>query len=263
MTNTKTWTLPNRHTTPPRFRSISSPTTPCFTPRSHSSSPLRKTPSPIRKDVKQRSSASLSLFGSFVRSLKVKNKKGRTSPGRSGLGISLGLRMGRATRGSPLLGRMQSLPGINTNHSPRRTGQWEEMRLSPPQRERTRMIEERRRRWEARQGKGKPMASDDGEGEGDDEGGLGPAQYLFTSRSRTSLGSGVSSILNPFKTPPATPMAIDGDEEMHMDEPPLSPVGNSPDSAKSQRRRRAERSRMKSLQILGPEACGAVADGWE
>jgi hypothetical protein len=73
------------------------------------------------------------------------------------------------------------------------------------------------------------------------------AQYLMTTRGN-----------NPFRTPPQTPLNADIDMGPS---PPLSPMDNSPESLRGCRRER--RSQMKSLQILGPEACGAVVDQWK
>lgn len=221
--------------TPPRFlnqdpfpqtlRFNGSPSLLFHTP-SPRRSPLKKSPSPLAKNVKRRSSASTSLFGSFVRSMKIKPKKGGKSPRRSGS-----------------IFRMRSMPGIS---------RWAEI---SPKRERHRLIDERRKQ---RATGGSPRRVDDAmtvdnQSEcGDEDMELGPAQFLpamWHAGSRNSL--------DPFKTPPCTPT----EDVYGTVDAPLLYVDNTPDSMRS--RKRAERSRMKSLQILGPEASGAVREKWE
>ncbi|KAG6889547.1 hypothetical protein C0995_016674 [Termitomyces sp. Mi166 len=73
-----------------------------------------------------------------------------------------------------------------------------------------------------------------------------PTQYLYYDVSE-----------NPFATPPCTPatplspMMLDNDVET---------PASSPDSTKSRKRRAVERSRMKTLQFLGPEAHMAISE---
>lgn len=92
---------------------------------------------------------------------------------------------------------------------------------------------------------------------------LGAEQNLNTMHDEAELMDDLAQYLtmargnNPFRTPPQTP--VDADIDM-APSPPLSSVGNSPESLRSGRRER--RSQMKSLQILGPEACAAVVDKW-
>ena len=186
------------------------------------------------------------------------------------------------------------MPGLDTLSS----GGWEPIRsfYISPRRERERMIEERRRRQAAKERTGIVVSPDGGmtalgcdvdcslAGEGDDEmdPNAGSAQYLYIPTRRASIGgspiltprSASSLHVDPFCTPPCSPRMGPPNDDISaafgvsesMDRlrsatssAPLSAVDNSMD-AETMRRKRAERSRMKSLQILGPEAAGAIGD---
>ena len=238
-----------------------------------------RSPHKSREGGKHRSPTSLSLLGSLVRALKVKPHK----------------KSHQTNASSPLLKGRRSLPGLDTF----RTGGWEPVRsvYTSPRCERERMIEEWRHRQAAKErtsvvvppgGVGMMALDRDGDcglaGEGDDEMDIstGPAQYLYVPTRRASIGgspvltprSASSLHVDPFRTPPCSPKIGPPKDDVSaafgvsestdclesvMSSAPLSAVDNTINS-ETMRRRRAEKSRMKSLQILGPEAVGVIGD---
>jgi len=150
------------------------------------------------------------------------------------------------------------------------------------------MIEERRRRQGVKERKtiiappGGAYCGLAGEGDDETDTNAGSTQYLYVPTRRASIGgspvltprSASSSLhVDPFRTPPCSPrMGPSKDDvdaafgfsesmdclESVISSAPLSAVDNTMDSETM--RRRAEKSRMKSLQILGPEAAGAIGD---
>ncbi|KAG5636377.1 hypothetical protein H0H81_008269 [Sphagnurus paluster] len=187
----------------------------------------KKTPSPPRK---ARSSASSSIFGAFVSALKGKKRVGpqhRTPP-------RADTRNGHS---AAALRKMPSCPGGGTT--------WDQRFL------------QRRRRLLVPPSPVKYDDMDIDMAVGDDGDG---AQHVVAHRGMLNFAS---SSPDPFGTPPWTPT------EAGMRAPPLSPVemNGSPDSVRSRRRRERERSAVKSLQILGVEASGAVrqqyGQAWE
>ncbi|KAG6856522.1 hypothetical protein H0H87_003610 [Tephrocybe sp. NHM501043] len=211
-------TSPNRNrvsrSSNPYRRTIYSPS--LVSPVRAASLSPRNTPSPKRKG---RSSASASIFTSFVRALKIKPKGKKPVP-KLGSPISINsttaMSLKRDGYNKQGLQRVRSVPAAaNWNlYTPQRPVQ---RRVSSP--------------------------GDDMDINGDQD--ASPVQVLSYDPQE-----------DPFATPPRTPVTP-------LLSKGLNSVGtpdNSPESARSRKRRAVERSRLKTLQLLGPDACMAVRD---
>ncbi|KAG6916227.1 hypothetical protein DXG01_007810 [Tephrocybe rancida] len=218
---------PQANTSPNRYRAFNSSSMPRTNNPYHRNiyspgvvSPIRQvnlspntTPSPKRK---ARSSASTSLFTSFVRALKI-NPKGKKRVQK--LASPLTVSPIQNEYGKRRLQRVRSVPV---------TAKWDS--YSPPK---------SRNAVVSNSGDGMDV---DG---GNVEGRTSPAQYLYYEGHE-----------DPFATPPCTPLTPLLSNGLNSIGTPES----SPDSVRNRKRRAVERSRMKSLHLLGPEARLAVGE---